>query len=46
MWPDRTELAAAIAAARVYTPRRDSSPLAGVHTSNGGRLDGSCLDLS
>ena len=40
------ELAAAVAAARAHTPRRDSSPMAGAHASDGGRLDGSRLDLS
>jgi hypothetical protein len=34
------------AAARVHTPRRDASPLAGAHASSGGRRDGSRLDLS
>jgi hypothetical protein len=40
------ELAATVAAARAYTPRRDSVPLAAAHTSDGGRYDGSHLDLS
>ncbi len=40
------ELAAAVAAARAHTPRRDVSSLAGAHASNGGRRDGSRLDLS
>jgi hypothetical protein len=35
------EFAAAVAAARVHTPRCDSCPMAGVHSDHGGRCDGS-----
>ena len=40
------ELAAAVAAARAHTPRRNLSSMAGTHASHGGRFDGSRLDLS
>jgi|SRR5882724_584474 len=36
----------AVAEARAPSPRRDSSPMAGAHAGDGGRLDGSRLDLS
>jgi hypothetical protein len=38
--------AAAVAAARAPTPRRDASPMAGAHAGTGGRRDGACLDLA
>ena len=40
------EFAAAVAAARAHTPRRDLSPMARAYASHGGRFDSACLDLS
>src|SRR5262245_47907476 len=44
--PTAYELAAAVAAARAHTPRRDLSPRAGAYAGDGRRLDRSRLDLS
>ena len=40
------ELAAAVATAGAHTPRGDVPSMAGAHASNGGRIDGSRLDLA
>jgi hypothetical protein len=40
------EPAAAVAAARAHTARRDAAPMAAVYVSDGGRPDGSRLDFS